>query len=119
MNMLDWWRNRRRDFTRFPRDENGDVLWQMSKTDRLSCERSVDFFFVFPGRTEADQFAACAAAIGYRTEVSWFAEKNAWDTRCSIVMLQSHAGISQRERDLTLRALPLQGQADGWGCVAQ
>lgn len=119
MNIVEWWRNRGRDFTRYPRDENGDILWQMSKTDRLSHERSVDFFFVFPGKTEADQFAALAAALGYRTDVSWFEQRKAWDTRCSIVMLPTHAGISQREGDLAQRALPLKGRPDGWGCMAQ
>ena len=48
----------KRDYTAFPDDENGDVLWQMLEDgDDLSKPREVDFPVIFPTEDAALQFA--------------------------------------------------------------
>lgn len=120
MGLFNWWRNRGRDFLRYPGDENGDVLWHMARSgDDLSKARRMDFFFVFPTEDLAKQFCGLAQAQGYDASLSYFAEKESWDTECSIELVPTHARVSEVEHSLSTVAKQLGGRADGWGSFAQ
>ena len=84
MSIGQWWRNRGRNLSLFPADENGDVLWQMHKSgDDLSKKRRMDFAFLFQNERSARAFQHHAIALGFAVEVSYFSEKASWDVECS------------------------------------
>ncbi len=120
MSVVQWWRNRGRDKSLFPNDENGDVLWQMHKGgDDLSKKRSVNFAFLFPSEPDAKGFQSKAEALGFVVEVSYFDEKRSWDAECSMELVPTHMAISRVERELSSLASSWRGTPDGWGCMSQ
>ena len=120
MGLQDWWSNRGRDLTVFPRDENGDVLWGMHRAgDDLHKARDMDFFFIFLDQGTAQRFGAIAEQRGFRVALSWFDEKQVWDATCTIRIAPSHAHVTQMENVLTQAAQSLGGSPDGWGAMAQ
>jgi hypothetical protein len=47
-----------RDYTKFPDDENGDVLWKFSQDgDNLNKRREINFSIIFPNEESALKFA--------------------------------------------------------------
>jgi hypothetical protein len=52
----------KRDYTKFPDDENGDVLWQMLEDgDNLSKPGEIDFSVIFPTEEAALRFASVSS----------------------------------------------------------
>ena len=120
MGLSAWWRNRGRDSSLYPQDENGDVLWEMAKSgDDLAKARKMDFFFIFPEKGAAQQFCEQAGRQGYRTSLSYFEAKQRWDAECSMTLVPTHARVSAVENHLSLAAQALGGKADGWGSFSQ
>ncbi|MES2889630.1 MAG: ribonuclease E inhibitor RraB [Pseudomonadota bacterium] len=120
MSIILWWRNRGRDFSKFPADENGEVLWQMHKGgDDLSLQRRMDFVFLFPSEHCARAFQPKAERLGFDVEVSFFAEKRSWDAQCSMDMVPTHQAVSSVEGKLSEMAALDNGRPDGWGSFAQ
>jgi hypothetical protein len=79
-----------RDHKRFPRDENGDVLWRMfCNGDRLDKPRMIEFALIFPMRKDALAFGAVLLEQGYRVQFSKYEKKNElmWQIMVTPVML--------------------------------
>jgi hypothetical protein len=120
MGLLDWWRDRSREFSLFPRDENGDVLWGMHRNgDDLTKERKMDFFFIFPNKDLAQRFCERAKQYGFHTSLSYFEEKHAWDAECSVNLIPTHARVTSVESQLSHLPQQFGGKADGWGALSQ
>ncbi len=108
--------------SRFPNDENGDVLRRMQRSgDDLSKPRDIDFNVVLPDKAAAQQFGNHFDALGYRVsaERSGTVVALPWDVVVVKHMLPTHAGITQFEALLGSVAAPLGGRNDGWGCFEQ
>lgn len=120
MNIVEWWRNRGRDFATYPQNANGDVLWQMHRSgDDLSKQRLMEFAFLFATQERARAFQQKAEPLGFEVEVSYFEAKRAWDVQCAVAIVPTHRDISRIENELSRLAATEEGRPDGWGCVAQ
>ena len=111
-----------RDYERFPEDENGDVLWNMSQDgDNLAKNREVDFSVIFPNEEAAMSFAVLLLRNGQKVSFSPY-EGNAklpWQVHAHPVMTPTHEAVTRYENQLAIDAKPLSGRNDGWGCFAQ
>jgi hypothetical protein len=110
-----------RDFTQFPDDDNGDVLWNMHQdADVLTKQREIDFSVIFPSEDLALKFATHLLRNGQKVSFGPY-EGNAqlpWQVQVHPVMLPTHKRITDFERLLDADAKPLGGRNDGWGCFA-
>lgn len=112
----------RRDFSRFPDDENGDVLWRMARNgDNLAKSREIDFSVIFPTEDAALDFAV--QLLRNDLKVSFAAydgnEELPWQVQVHVCMEPTHANITDFENQLAEGAAELGGRNDGWGSLAQ
>jgi len=112
----------KRDFSDFPNDENGDVLWGMSeKGDNLSKIREVNFSVIFPSEENALQFAIQLLKNEMKVSFSEYeANKELpWEVTVHVMVVPTHKTITALENQLGEIAGMLGGQNDGWGCFGQ
>jgi hypothetical protein len=106
----------KRDMTRFPDDENGDILFGIWKRGGdLDAARTVDFSLIFPTEEQAVAFAKELESRNGEVEVSYFEDKECWDLRFSPTMVPSWKNISDTENWLGAAAARYKGKNDGWG----
>jgi hypothetical protein len=112
-----------RDLTKFPEDENGDVLWHMhSSGDDLSKIREVDFSVVFAGEQQALEFSAAVLLAGHKVQLRRYMDQPdglTWDVTVSTHMAPTHMQVTEFEQFLADTASGYRGSNDGWGCFAQ
>lgn len=111
-----------RDFTKFPDDENGDVLWDMANDgDNLSVPREVDFSVVFPTEEAALKFAVHLLRNDQKVSFSAYEENEEmpWQVQAHPVMEPTHENISGYEAQLGEDATQFGGRNDGWGSIQQ
>lgn len=102
-----------------PDDENGRVLKQMIEDgDDLERPRAIDFFFVFAEETDAQDFAAAAAAApDLAVEGPDFDDDDGiWEVGATRVMAAQHKAITALETELGELAAKYRGYPDGWAC---
>jgi Regulator of ribonuclease activity B len=112
----------KRDYTRFPDDENGDVLWRMLEDgDNLSKPREIDFSVIFPTEEAALQFAVHLLRNDQKVSFSEYEEHDElpWQVHAHPVMEPTHENISGFESQLGEDAAEFGGSNDGWGSMAQ
>jgi hypothetical protein len=111
-----------RDFSAFPRDENGDALWEMSEDgDDLTLRREMDFSVIFPSEDAAFEFATNLLRSGLKVSYSPNTGDKAfpWQVQVHPCMIPTHAAISEFEHRLAKESAPWGGRNDGWGCFSQ
>jgi Regulator of ribonuclease activity B len=111
-----------RDYTRFPNDENGDVLWRMSEDgDNLSKRREIDFSVIFPTEETALQFAVHLLRNDQKVSFSEYKEHDElpWQVHVHPMMEPTHENITGFENQLGKDAAEFGGRNDGWGSWAQ
>lgn len=112
-----------RDLTKFPLDDNGDVLWRMaSHGDNLDLPRDINFSVVFPRERRAEAFRKFMESRGFMTTLRQFAsqpEGLVWDVTVTHPMVPTHALISAFELMLREEAAAGDGVNDGWGSFQQ
>ncbi len=103
---------------KFPNDENGDILAKMvERGDDLSKARKIDFYFAFPEKSQAENFAEqVRLTTGLLPEVSRYEECNMWQATVYKEMIPTHQAITELETALDQIAQLYEGEADGWGC---
>lgn len=112
----------KRDFARFPADENGDALWRMAEAgDDLDKPREVDFAVIFPTETAALQFAVQLLRNGQKVSFGPYDGDPdcPWQVYAHRVLQPTHDAITAVEADLSRGGEPLGGRNDGWGCLEQ
>jgi len=111
-----------RDYSRFPDNEDGDILWKMSEEgDNLLLAREIDFSVIFPTEDSALDFAMHLLRHGRKISFSPYEdhEELPWEVQVHAMMVPTHQNISSYERQLAEDAAVLGGRPDGWGCFAQ
>ena len=69
----------------FPEGSNGDVFRRMVRDgDDLSKPRNIDFYHVFPERKQALGFAEAVDDRGIEIIISYYAEKEMWQSPSSV-----------------------------------
>jgi hypothetical protein len=111
-----------RNYSQFPDDENGNILWDMQQEgDNLEIPREVDFSVIFPTEEAAIKFAVHLLRNDQKVSFSPYEvhEELPWQVQAHPVMLPTHENISGYESELASAAQELGGRNDGWGCFAQ
>jgi hypothetical protein len=111
-----------RDYLLFPRDENGDALWNMSEQgDDLSKGREFDFCVIFPTDEAALRFAMELLRMGQKVSFSRYMENSEypWQVKAHPWLHPTHKAITDFEEQLGRGAASLGGRNDGWGCMDQ
>ena len=102
--------------SKFPDDENGDVLRLMeSSGDNLDMARDVDFEHIFTASESALAFAACTLNQTDTVSISWYHEEHSWNVRVSRHMVPTYEAICALEVSLHKMAELYGGKSDGWG----
>lgn len=100
-----------------PDDDNGRVLKQLfAGGDSLSKPRIIEFQFIFPERSQSLDFAGAVAEKELEVCLSYYEERAMWQAEVKIYMIPTHPEITRWESDLSDRAVPVGGKADGWCC---
>ena len=110
-----------RDFSKYPNDDNGDVLWRLVENgDDLSIERDIDFSLDF----ESEQAALDCGMFLFKNEYKVQLEPpleddpdSPWTVQVMPYMAPDHAQISHMEAYLKDVAKHFGGDCTGWGCV--
>lgn len=101
-----------------PDDDNGRVLKRLSVGgDTLTQPRTIEFQFIFSKRAQSLDFAHAVPELDYEICLSYYEEREMWQAEVKIYMIPEHSEITRIEADLSARAAPLGGQADGWCCM--
>lgn len=111
-----------RDLELFPRDENGDALWNMhSQGDDLAIAREIDFSTIFPNEDSAIRFAVHLLRNDQKVSFSAYEgnDEFPWQVTAHPLMLPAHENISGFEALLASESERFGGRIDGWGCMAQ
>jgi hypothetical protein len=112
----------KRDFTKFPEDDNGDVLWNMANDgDNLAVPREIDFSLVFPTEDAALKFAVHLLRNDQKVSFSAYEENKdmPWQVQAHPVMEPTHENITGYEKQLGDDAVQFGGRNDGWGAMQQ
>jgi len=106
--------------SRFPDDENGDVLRMLAEQGiDLVSRRVMEFEHCFPDEASAKGF--CGAVFGSVLEAKLFApdpEGSEWQVRCRERMVPTHENITATEARLGAVAEDFGGYPDGWGSLS-
>jgi hypothetical protein len=86
--------------------------------DDLSKPRKMDFCFIFPERRQALAFAELVSERNLEVCISYYEEREMWQTVVHRHMIPTHREISELESMLAARAKSAGGEPDGWGCIA-
>lgn len=112
----------KRDFTKFPDDDNGDVLWNMANDgDNLAVSREIDFSVIFPTEEAALKFAVHLLRNDQKVSFSAYegSEDMPWQVQAHPVMEPTHENITGYEAQLGNDAARFGGRNDGWGSMQQ
>jgi hypothetical protein len=103
-------------------EENSEVILRMAESgDDLSRPRDIKFAVVFPSNASAAEFASHLRQLGYAAlvERTDSAPGLPWDVKIVKHMLPVCEAITDFELLLQVKASPLGGRNDGWGCLEQ
>jgi hypothetical protein len=111
-----------RNYSEFPDDDNGDVLWKMHQEgDDLRVRREVDFSVIFPTEEAALEFAIHLLRNEQKVSFSTYEENDdlPWQVQAHPVLIPTHENICSYENQLAEDAESLGGRNDGWGSFVQ
>lgn len=112
----------KRDYTQFPEDDNGNVLWQLrSEGDALTEPREIDFTVILPSQQAAIEFAVICLRSGFKVEMEQSEEHHEdgldWDVTLYTNAVPTHSDITALEQSLGEHAAPLGGRTSGWSSI--
>jgi hypothetical protein len=100
----------------YPDDADGDALRRVAAMGvDMSRPMEIDYFVAVPDREAGEAVARLAECAGYRTEVIYDEEDDAWDCCCRKTMVPTHEGVASAQHELDEISRPFGGRSDGWG----
>jgi hypothetical protein len=100
----------------YPYDADGDALRRVAASGAdTSRPMEIDFVVEVPDREAGEAVARRAECTGYRTEVIYDEEGDAWDCFCRKTMVPTHDGVVAAQLELDEISRPFGGRSDGWG----
>lgn len=110
-----------RDYTQFPKDDNGDVLWQMHQDgDDLTEAHEIEYSIAFSSKEKAEQCALFL--LQEEQKISLFEDEESdvteWIITVYVYMEPEYSDIVDLEEWFTKIANDHGGEYDGWGCMA-
>ena len=106
-----------RDFSKFPKDDDGDVLWTLaSKGFDLTGDAEVRFALLFPQFDDALKFGVFLLRQEYRVKVNEIDDRESYlgEVLVDIFLDITHKDITDSEQWLAENSASLGGKMDGW-----
>ena len=106
-----------RDFTIFPKDDNGDVLWGAHQHGiKIGDEHVLRYALIFPEVNDALKFGLFLLRQGYWVQVNELEDKPGYAAEVLLKMgLEvTHQEITGAEDWLAKQSASLNGKNDGW-----
>lgn len=106
-----------RDFSIFPNDDNGEVLWLAHQHGlKIGDEHKVRFAVIFPEANDALNFGVFLLRQGYWVQVNELDDKPGYAAEVLVVMVLdvTHEEITGAENWLADNSASLGGKNDGW-----
>lgn len=106
-----------RDLSKYPNDENGNVLWHLAKKGfNLEGEAEVRFAMIFPEFDNALKFGVFLLRHEYRVKVHPLEDRAGYagELLVDIFMDVSHEEITGAEEWLKENSASIGGVNDGW-----
>lgn len=106
-----------RDFSIFPKDDNGDVLWGASQHGiKIGDEHIVRYALIFPELSDALKFGLFLLRQGYWVQVNELVDKPGYAAEVLLKMGLSitYEEITGAEEWLAQQSASLNGKNDGW-----
>lgn len=106
-----------RDFSVFPKDDNGEVLWVARQRGlQIGDEHKVRFALIFPEANDALKFGVFLLRQGYWVQVNELDDKPGYAAEALVVMVLdvTHEEITGAESWLADNSASLGGKNDGW-----
>ncbi len=108
-----------RDFTQYPDDDNGNVLWQMHQDgDDLTVAHEIEYSIAFQKEENADQCAIYLLKEEQKISLFEDEESGEWIITIYVYMEPEYADIVDLEEWFSKIASQFNGEYDGWGCMA-
>ena len=112
----------KRDYTEFPKDDNGEVLWQLRcEGDALTESRELDFTVILPSEEAATEFAVICLRSGFKVQMEQSEEQHEdgldWNVIVYTDAIPTHSDITALEQSLGEHAAPLGGRTSGWSSI--
>lgn len=112
----------KRDYNLFPKDDNGEVLWELHcEGDALTESRELDFTVILPSEEAAMEFAVTCLRSGFKVAVEESEEQHEdgldWNVTVYTDAIPTHADITALEQSLGEQAAPLGGCTSGWSSI--
>jgi len=112
----------KRDYTLFPKDDNGDVLWEFrTQGDALTEPREIDMSIIFPSEEAALEFAVLCLRSEFKVELQEVEEEQEdglnWEVIVYTHAVPTHADVTVLEEELGKQAATLGGRTSGWSAV--
>jgi hypothetical protein len=111
-----------RDYSQFPDDDNGEVLWQLRcEGDALTESRELDFTVILPSEEAAIEFAVICLRGGFKVELHESEEHHEdgldWNVIVYTDAVPTHSDITALEQSLGEQAAALGGRTSGWSSI--
>ena len=106
-----------RDLSKFPQDDNGDVLWKLATQGfDLTGDAEVRFALLFPKSDDALKFGVFLLRQEYRVKVNTIDDKPGYlgEVLVDIYLDTNHKDITESEQWLAEHSASLGGKNDGW-----
>lgn len=110
-----------RDLTKFPEDDNGNVLWQMQEDgDDLSEPHDIEFSIAFDTQAKAEVCALHLLHLEQKVSLLEDDEKTPveWVVTIYVHMEPEYTDIIDLEEWFISIADKFEGEYDGWGCLS-
>jgi len=112
----------KRDYKKFPKDDNGEVLWKFRcEGDTLEEPREIDFSVIFPSEATALEFAVTCLRSAFKVEFDEAEEKHEdglnWEVTVYTHAIPTHPDITALEEGFGRQAAPLGGRSSGWSAI--
>jgi hypothetical protein len=96
----------------YPDNADGNALRRVASMGYdMTRLMEIDFFVAVPDQEAGLRVAELATGHGYRTEVVYDEEDDAWDCYCSKLMVPT----CEAQSELKELSRPMNGYTDGWG----
>ena len=112
----------KRDYSEFPEDDNGAILWKLREHgDLLTAPREIDFTVILPSEKAALDFAIPCLQSGFKVELNRvdppLKDGLNWEVLVYTTAVPSYPDITALEAALNAQAAPLGGRASGWSTL--
>jgi hypothetical protein len=100
----------------YPDDADGDALRAVASLGYdMTKPMDIDFCVDVPDSEIGERVAELVSRSGYRTNLDYDKEDDAWTCYCTKCMVPTYEAVVGAQKELDELSGPLGGRSDGWG----